>query len=247
MEQTRNPFLPPALPTGAAMRVLVAEDDVTSRSLLCAILRKWGYEVLAVVDGSQAWEVLQKPTAPKLVILDWLMPGLDGLEVCRRVRALAAPEPPYVIMLTSMEQKADVVRGLDTGANDYITKPYHAEELQARVAVGRRVVELQEALLRRVAALQDAVNHIKTLQGILPICMHCHKIRDDQASWERIEFYFSKRSEAILSRSICPDCARKHQNDPNSPTPTSSPRGQPSRVGCWRDSAGQGTLVPPCE
>lgn len=211
------------------MRVLVAEDDPTSRCLLTALLSRWGYEPVAVTDGLQALQQFQKPKAPKLAILDWLMPGLDGVQVCEAVRKLPAKEPPYIIILTSLEQKKDTVRALQAGANDYITKPHDPNELQARLAVGKRVIELQEALVRRVSELEDALAHLKTLQGILPICMHCHKIRSDQESWQRVEKYISEHSEATFSHGICPECMERYY----SPAAT-SPRSalEPSIASC---------------
>ncbi len=188
------------------MNLLIAEDDLTSRSILTGILSKWGYQVTAVTDGNQALERLKAPQAPKLVVMDWIMPGLDGVEVCRELRKIATPEPPYIILLTAMEQKANTVAGLQAGANDYITKPYDPSELQARIAVGARVVELQEALVRRVAELETALAEIRALQGILPICMHCHKIRTDEESWQQIESYISEHSSATFSHGICPAC-----------------------------------------
>ncbi len=192
------------------MKILVAEDDETSRSLLVALLGRWGYLVEAVADGLQAVDRFQQPDSPKLAILDWVMPGLDGVEVCRRVRALSDPEPPYIVLLTARGEKSEIIRGLQAGANDYVTKPYDPEELRARVGVGRRMLELQQALAARVRELQEAQAHIKTLQGILPICMHCHKIRTDQRSWEQLEHYLSQHSDAQFSHSICPECLRRH-------------------------------------
>ena len=191
------------------MKVLVAEDDRTSRSILTAMLSKRGYSVTAAVDGVEALARLQEPGAPRLVILDWMMPGLDGLEVCRRLRAIPTNDPPYIVILTAMEETRDTVRGLEAGANDYITKPYEATELEARIGVGRRVLELQTALVHRVTELEAAIAHIKRLQGILPICMHCHKIRSDHESWQRVERYICEHSDAQFSHGICPDCMLK--------------------------------------
>jgi DNA-binding response OmpR family regulator len=191
------------------MKVLVAEDDVTSRSMLQAVLGRWGFEVVAVPDGAQAWTRLQKPDAPRIALLDWMMPDMDGLEVCRRVRKAAQPDPTYIIMLTSRVSKGDIVTGLEAGANDYISKPYHPEELKARLGVGRRVVELQLALAERVKQLEAALSHVQTLQGILPICSYCHKIRNDKESWERMENYIVKHSAAKFTHGICPDCMQK--------------------------------------
>ena len=192
------------------MRLLVAEDDFTTRSLLQATLSRWGYRVEMACDGEEAWDALSRDDPPKLVLVDWMMPGLDGIEVCRRVRSRETTEPPYLILLTARGRKGDIVAGLSAGANDYVCKPYDQEELQARLAVGRRILELQAAHARRVAELQEAMVHIKRLQGLLPICMYCHRIRADQATWRRLEEYISAHSEAKFSHGLCPDCLKAH-------------------------------------
>jgi diguanylate cyclase (GGDEF)-like protein len=137
------------------VRILIADDDVTSRLVLTGVLKKNGHEVVATVDGSEAWDAMQGSDAPKLAILDWMMPGLAGVDVCRRVRTLQSDQPPYIIILTSKGEKADIVAGFDAGADDYLAKPFDPDELRARVEVGRRMIELQESL--RVA--RDALNH----------------------------------------------------------------------------------------
>ncbi|MCX5756978.1 MAG: diguanylate cyclase, partial [Candidatus Hydrogenedentes bacterium] len=141
------------------MRVLIAEDDLTSRNILAAILKKWGHDPVVTKDGAAAWNVLQQPDAPKLVLLDWNMPGMEGLEVCRRLRDNASSNPPYVILLTGRGEKGDIVRGLEAGANDYIAKPYDNEELQARIGVGKRMLELQASLLDTRDALEHLAMH----------------------------------------------------------------------------------------
>ena len=141
------------------MRVLIAEDDMTSRAVLTAILKKWGYDPVAVEDGSSAWDIMQKPDAPPLALLDWEMPGMNGLEVCRNIRDKNSSSPPYLIILTSRGEKADIVEGLDAGANDYISKPYDNSELQARINVGRRMVDLQTELLDAKNALAYEAMH----------------------------------------------------------------------------------------
>jgi len=118
----------------------------------------WGHEVVEVRDGAQAWEVLQDPGAPKMVILDWMMPGLDGVDVCRRVRGLDTTEPPYVIMLTAMDDKEDLVAALNAGADDFVNKPFDPAELHARLEVGRRILELNERLAEARCALERLAN-----------------------------------------------------------------------------------------
>ena len=192
------------------MKILIAEDNLTSRSILEAVLGKWGYEVVSTSDGEEAWKALRSEDAPRLAVVDWEMPKMDGSEVCRKVRQLNTRNPVYIILLTARQQKEDIVAGLDAGANDYITKPFDKSELRARVNVGRRVVELQTALTDRVRELEEAAAHIKTLQGILPICMHCHMIKSDDESWHRIEEYIEGHTEAQFSHALCSECLEKY-------------------------------------
>jgi len=131
------------------MKILIAEDNVTTRRILETILVKWNYDVISACDGNDAWEKLQENDPPKLIILDWMMPGIDGIEICRRLRRKDSVDPMYIILLTSRDEKNDVVEGLGAGADDYISKPFDTEELRARIDVGRRVVDLQTALLEK--------------------------------------------------------------------------------------------------
>ncbi len=192
------------------MKILIAEDDITSRLMLKALLGKWGYSVIAVEDGLQAWRELQKPDSPPIAIIDWLMPGMNGLELCCRIQDLDRTTPIYALLLTGRDKKGDIVQGLLSGAKDYITKPFDNDELRARIQVAERMIEVQDSLNEKILELKNALAHIKTLQGILPICMHCHKIRNDQEAWERLESYICEHSEAEFSHSICPACIKEH-------------------------------------
>ena len=191
------------------MRILIAEDDFTSRAALAGVLKKEGHEVVATVNGAEAWQALQQPCAPMLTILDWMMPEMDGLSVVRKVRALQSSQSPYIIMLTTRGEKADIIAGLDAGANDYLSKPFDSGELRARVQVGQRMVEMQAALAAKVEELQKAFDQIKTLRGIVPICASCKKIRDDQGFWNKVEVYISEHTEAEFSHGMCPECMAK--------------------------------------
>lgn len=136
------------------MRVLIAEDDATSRKLLTRVLAQWGYEVIVTSDGAEAWAALQSEDPPPLAILDWMMPEMDGVELCRRVRESDTLSPLYIILLTARDAKRDMVIGLDAGANDYLGKPFDREELRARVNVGRRFAELNQKLLETHRSLE---------------------------------------------------------------------------------------------
>ena len=192
------------------MKILIAEDDPVSRKLLETLLIKWGYEVVVTCDGEQAWEKLHQKDSPKLAILDWMMPGIDGVEVCRKAREADSTKTTYIILITAKGSKEDIVEGLQAGADDYLTKPVNSKELQARLQVGIRILELQNSLADRVTELEKALSHIKTLQGFLPICSYCKKIRNDQDYWEQVEGYITKHSEIVFSHGICPDCYEKY-------------------------------------
>jgi phosphoserine phosphatase RsbU/P len=191
------------------MKLLIAEDDFTSRTLLARVLKNVGHEVVETVSGADALTKMLEPDAPRLAILDWMMPEMDGMEVIRRVRQRQADRPPYLIMLTARGEKADIIAGLETGANDYLAKPFTAGELRARVAVGRRMIEMQNALADKIEELRDAIEQIKTLRGIVPICGHCKQIRDDAGYWHQLEVYVRDRTEAEFSHGICPQCMKK--------------------------------------
>ena len=141
------------------MRVLVAEDDTVSRHVLQALLEKWGYEVEVAHDGPAAWQTLQGENAPRLAILDWMMPGLDGVDICAELRKQAREPYTYVLLLTAKGQKQDIVAGLEAGADDYLTKPFDAHELRARLRSGCRIVQLQEQLVQAREALRVEATH----------------------------------------------------------------------------------------
>ena len=190
-------------------RVLVAEDDPAQALVLRVSLARWGYEPTMCTDGEQAWRALQEPDPPTVAILDWMMPGMAGVEICQRVRAMPELTGMYIILLTTRSSKQDVVEGLWAGADDYVVKPFHVQEMRARVRVGTRVATLQKALADRVAELDRAAASIKRLQGLLPMCAYCKSIRNDQNYWERVEKYISEHSAAQFTHGICPECYDK--------------------------------------
>ncbi len=194
-------------------RVLLAEDENVTRRLLEAQMTRFGFEVVSVADGLKAWEVLQSPQAPSLVVLDWNMPGLDGPDVCRKIRESKRDNYTYMLLVTARNAKSDVVQGLSAGADDFVSKPVDPDELHARLRVGERIVNLEQLLGAQVKELQAAAEHVQELQGMIPICMHCKRIRNQSQIWEKVETYFEHRSEAKFSHALCADCLEAHYPD----------------------------------
>lgn len=186
------------------MRILIAEDDVVTSKILDQLNRSWGNDTIIVRDGPSALAELQAADAPQLALLDWMMPGLDGPDICRRIREEGGST--YLILLTSKTQRADVIAGLDAGADDYLVKPFDPEELRARVNAGMRIVDLQQRLAAKVSELETALANVRTLSGLIPICSYCKAIRDDSDYWHRVEEYVTEHSDAKFSHGICPKC-----------------------------------------
>lgn len=181
------------------MKVLIAEDDGTSRTLLRAALRKAGHEVLEAKDGAEAWEQLVAD-GPRVVVSDWMMPRVDGLELCRRVRSRKEAPYVYFILLTGqMVGGGNHALAMEEGVDDFLTKPLDVEALRMRLRVAERIVSLTE--------------RVRTLEGILPMCAYCRRIRDDKGAYSSLEDYVSDTTPAQFSHGVCPDCAKQHFPD----------------------------------
>jgi sigma-B regulation protein RsbU (phosphoserine phosphatase) len=194
------------------VRILIADDDHMSTVMLGRTLEKWGFEVVVVHDGAAAWERIAGNEPPALAIVDWMMPGLDGIELCKRIRATPRQSPVYVILLTARTSRQDLVAGLEAGADDYLTKPFDPDELRARIHVGQRTLGL--------------IANIKRLTGLLPMCSYCKRIRSDDDYWQQVENYISDRTDAEVTHGICPTCMVKVMEEIDRVTgrpPTSSP------------------------
>ncbi|MCD4825598.1 MAG: diguanylate cyclase [Phycisphaerae bacterium] len=148
------------------MRVLIAEDDPISQRILQRTLMKWGYDVIVTNDGAEAWEQFQLADTPRLAILDWMMPKMDGPEVCQRVRAMEGGEYFFILLLTAKDRMEDIIAGLEAGANDYVIKPFNSGELRVRVQCGQRIVDLERELLTAQETLQKQATH-DALTGLL--------------------------------------------------------------------------------
>ena len=191
------------------MRILIADDERSSTMMLGRTLEQWGFEVIVAHDGAAAWERIIGTDPPALAIVDWEMPGLDGIELCRRIRATALRSPVYVILLTARNSRQDLVAGLVAGADDYLTKPFDPDELRARIHVGQRTLGLMA--------------NIKRLTGLLPICSYCKRIRSDHDYWEQVEGYLTEHTDVLFSHGICPSCLEKAMDEldtPAVPSPT---------------------------
>jgi phosphoserine phosphatase RsbU/P len=192
------------------VKILIVEDDSVTRHVMEAQLLRWGHTVVSVADGDRALVAMREADSPRLAILDWMLPGMDGLELCRRIRVL--PDQPYVyiVMLTSKSREEDIVAAFQAGADDFLSKPAHPGELRGRVEAGIRLIDLQVKLTARVGELERALEHIRTLQSLLPICCYCKRIRQDQGYWAQLEVYLAEQADVHFSHGICPDCYQKH-------------------------------------
>ena len=173
------------------MRILIVEDDFDARDMLEVMLRLDGHEVVCAVNGEQGWERFRGDHF-SVVISDWLMPETDGLELCRRIRSIEATPYCYVILLTALQGKSNYLEAMRAGADDFVSKPFDPDELRARLLVAERIGGLQDRM--------------KQLEGILPTCMYCKRIRDERDEWVHIEHYISQHTAASFSHGVCPTC-----------------------------------------
>ena len=200
------------------MRILIAEDERVTARILTSLLTSWGYETEVAYDGKSALEMITSQRAPYLALLDWMLPGMDGPEVCRRTRAGKLPTPGYLILLTARSAQADLVEGLNAGADEYLIKPIDPAELRARLSAGVRILDLQTRLAAQVRELEEALGNIRKLTGLLPICAYCKSIRDDSNYWHRVEEYVSEHTDVQFSHGICPKCLPRVTEDMTSET-----------------------------
>jgi DNA-binding response OmpR family regulator len=187
------------------VHILVAEDDAVSRTLLTRSLQQWGHEVEAVADGLDAYGRLLAANGPPLAILDWSMPGLEGPDVCRRVRAATLRMQPYLVMLTARHTSGDLAVALEAGADDFLSKPFDRIELQARLQAGERILNLHRALTDRIQELEESRQRERSLRTLMPICSYCKKIRGDRDDWEPIDRYLAEHGYRF-THAVCPTC-----------------------------------------
>lgn len=192
-------------------KIIIIDDNKVNILLAVAILKKSDYEIRTAMDGFEGLKLI-KEFNPDVILLDIMMPGMSGIEVCRKLKT----DDDYfdfkdipVLMVTAKVEDSDLEEALEAGATDYIKKPISEIELSSRVRNAVREVEYLNELKKTNAELQKALDEVKTLSGLLPMCSHCHKVRDDKGYWNDVEVYISNHSDANISHGLCPDCISK--------------------------------------
>jgi DNA-binding response OmpR family regulator len=196
------------------MKILIAEDDPLTLGLLTELVRKWDYETISVNNGDMALEILRRDDNPLILLADWQILGIHGDELCRVARLHVTRKPLHIILTTATQLTVESkIRSLAAGADDYLLKPYDPRELLARLHVGERALGLQVELRKRVAELEAALAQVKHLQGLLPICSDCKRIRDDQNDWQTVENYLAQRTDTTFTHGICPGCMEERMKE----------------------------------
>lgn len=190
------------------LSILVVDDTPTNIDLLTLVLKKRNYKVRVADSGERALKQVSLDP-PDLILLDVMMPGLDGFETCRRLKRDPVSAQIPVIFITALSDMKDMLKGFQVGGADFLTKPFQAEEVLARVKAHLTIQKLYKDLSAKNEKLKRALEEVKTLQGIVPICSLCKKIRDDSGYWQKVEMYVSERVGTKFSHSYCPDCLKK--------------------------------------
>ena len=215
---TRMPALPK--PHSTQTRVLVVEDDERSRNGLVRLLQRDGYDVMVANDGQAAIDILLAPNPPQIALLDWEMPRLDGIHVCWAVRSIPSNPYTYIIMVTAKAEAADALAAFAAGADDFLSKPMDSLQLLARLRCGERVLGLEKRCAERIAELSGALEEVRRLKSMLPICRSCAKVRDADNRWQSLATYVAAHAEIDYSHVLCPDCVANVCSE--APTPESA-------------------------
>ena len=193
-------------------RILLAEDEEHSRRILAHYLTAWGFTVIEARDGLEAAAILGAEDAPSIALVDWMMPGMEGIEVCTYVRQQIDRPYIYLILLTAKADKDEVAAGLEAGADDYVVKPCDLVELRARLRVGERMVSLERTMAKQVVTLRETLDQIRQLKELIPICAWCKRVRDDEDYWHSIEEYLHVQTGTDFTHGICPHCLESMRN-----------------------------------
>ncbi len=169
-------------------------------------LERWGYRVDSASDGKEAWDLLNKENGPEVAILDWEMPEINGVALCRRIKDLDRESPIHVIMLTARDTKSDILQGFDAGADDYITKPFNDDELRARIRVAERIVRIQSSLYESLQELRQALDLVESLQTTVMVCGNCQRVEGDDGQWRSLKQIADENMDYRFSKKTCPEC-----------------------------------------
>jgi phosphoserine phosphatase RsbU/P len=191
-------------------RVLAVDDDTSTRMMFHGIISGAGWEPVLAGSGAEAFDLLMAPDAPRVALVDWLMPEMSGIDLCQRLRTEMPASRLYIIFVTVKSAFDDIAHGLDIGADDYMVKPIAPAELRSRVRVGFRTLELQDGLADRVRELEASRAQVRQLRDLLPICSYCRRIRDDDDYWQDLEEYLSRHTAVKFSHGFCPSCYKRH-------------------------------------
>jgi DNA-binding response OmpR family regulator len=210
---------------GEKFNVLVVDDNPEILLLSAMILRKAGYEVLEATTGKGCLDAV-RTHHPDLVLLDVMLPDITGTEICRQIKRDKTLEDIFVILASGIQVSSEhQAEGLDIGADGYIIRPISNKEFLARVQAGERIKRAEDTLREKereqqklISQLKEALAEIKTLKGFIPICASCKKIRDDEGYWNQLEDYISKRTDAVFSHGLCPDCVEKYRAEMKEPS-----------------------------
>jgi len=187
--------------------ILVVDDIAKNLEVIGNILSLEQYQISVAGDGQKAWNILQR-ISPDLILLDIMMPAVDGYTLCRRIKSVEDKKDIPIIFITAKTNPEDLIKGFELGAVDYITKPFNAAELSARVRTHIALYRTQKRNEFLIKELRTALAQVKSLSGLLPICSSCKKIRDDAGYWSQVDTYISEHSEVRFSHGICPACVR---------------------------------------
>ncbi len=190
------------------LSILVVDDTAMNIDLLTLVLKKRDYIVRIANSGKRALEQVHL-APPDLILMDIMMPGMDGFETCRRIKADRSLANIPVIFITALDEMKDKLKGFQVGGVDFITKPFQAEEVLARVKAQLTIQKLYKDLAAKNQKLENALEEVKALQGIVPICSMCKSIRDDKGYWQEVEMFVSERVGTQFSHSYCPTCLEK--------------------------------------
>ncbi len=193
-------------PSSEQPRILVAEDHTATRFAVTALLERHGFRVSAVAGGAEAREILHGFDPPSIALIDWMLPEITGIELCRGVRAQNFAHYIYFIFVTARDTAEDLSEAFAAGADDFIRKPFEPTELLARLKSGQRIVELEHRLAARVEEVERVLERVRHLERLLPICMYCKRVRKDPTYWQEIDEYIHLQTGTDFSHGICPDC-----------------------------------------